>query len=73
MFKEEKGGPFIGYKKEENPTSNRCGIHIFQKGNTNSVEDLEFTLEDVRLRTISSLQEALEELMLIAEEVREKY
>ena len=22
------GGPFIGNKKEENPTSNRCGIHI---------------------------------------------
>ena len=27
------GGAFIGYKKEENPTSNRCGIHIFQKSN----------------------------------------
>ena len=28
------GGAFIGYNKEENPTSNRCGIHIFQKRNT---------------------------------------
>ena len=39
MFKEEEGGggggggAFIGYKKEQNPTSNRCGIHIFQKNN----------------------------------------
>ena len=34
MFREEEGGgPFIGYNKEENPTSNRCGIHIFQKSN----------------------------------------
>ena len=27
------GGGFIGYNKEENLTSNRCGIHIFQKSN----------------------------------------
>ena len=30
------GGPFIGYNKEENLTSNRCGIHIFQKSNKDS-------------------------------------
>ena len=30
------GGPFIGYNKEENPTLNRCGIHIFQKSNNNN-------------------------------------
>ena len=34
IFKEEEMGPFIEYKKEENPTSNQCGIHIFQKSNT---------------------------------------
>ena len=28
------GGAFIGYNKEENSISNRCGIHIFQKSNT---------------------------------------
>ncbi|RVX18738.1 Kinesin-like protein KIN-1 [Vitis vinifera] len=35
-----------------------------------SFEDLELTLEDVALRTISSLQEALEELTLIVEELK---
>ena len=33
-LEKRRGGPFIGYNKEENPTSNRCGIHIFQKSNT---------------------------------------
>ena len=27
------GGPYIGTKKEENPTPNRCGIHICKKNN----------------------------------------
>ena len=43
MFRDEEGGgggggggggvAFIGYNKEEKSTSNRCGIHIFQKNN----------------------------------------
>lgn len=38
----------------------------------NSVEDLESAFEDVTLRTISSLQQAVEELVFTVEEVREK-
>ena len=33
-LKEEEGGPYIGNKNKENPTSNRCGIHIWKKNNT---------------------------------------
>ena len=32
-LEKRRGGPYIGTKKEENPTSNRCGIHICKKSN----------------------------------------
>lgn len=38
----------------------------------NFVEDLESAYEDVRCRTISSLQQAVENLVVTAEEVRGK-
>ena len=38
----------------------------------NSMEDLEANYEDVTLQTISSLQQAVEELMFTVQEVNEK-